>query len=380
MRLRCLISGLISCLSLVLPVLVYAISLQVGWDYTDSGQSGFELLRCVDSGGGCTPSVALGISIGPSLRQATDTTPSGGTNYCYTVRAIQTSGSPSNASNLICVSVPVSGTATHLVFNPGPPPSTLTNAAISTVLVEARDGFEVVVTSATPSVTVALVPAAQAALPQQTLSLVSVDSQETIFENAPGAKAIDGSTSTWWITQYGDGSSPAALPHTLTLDLGATYNVTAFTYLPRQDGGSTTRNGTIAGYQFDVSLDNILWGSHAATGIFADTVAAKTVQFMGRSGRYVRLIGTSETHGGPWTSVAELTVLQTANGTGTLQGTATHNAVSGVATFTGLSVTLAGTYVLQATASGLTAANTPFTIVDSPIPLDVPYVVRSNAP
>lgn len=57
------------------------------------------------------------------------------------------------------------------------------------------------------------------------------------------------------------------------------------------------------------------------------------------------------------TATNAVTIALTSNTTGaTLSGTKTRNAVAGVATFTGLTVNKAGTYRLQATATGLTAA------------------------
>ena len=56
--------------------------------------------------------------------------------------------------------------------------------------------------------------------------------------------AIDGSTSTFWHTEY----SPATvgLPHMITIDMGESYLVGSITYLPRQDGNS---NGNIGQHQ-----------------------------------------------------------------------------------------------------------------------------------
>ena len=60
----------------------------------------------------------------------------------------------------------------------------------------------------------------------------------------PATDAIDGSTSTFWHTEY----SPvtADLPHTITVDMGSSYLIGSITYLPRQDGGS---NGNIGQHQ-----------------------------------------------------------------------------------------------------------------------------------
>src|SRR5204863_278721 len=80
-------------------------------------------------------------------------------------------------------------------------------------------------------------------------------------------------------------------------------------YLPRRDGYA---NGTIADYQFSVSLDGTTWGAAVAAGTLAADTSEKTVRFTAKPGRYVRLVALSEMNGGPWTSAAELNVLGTA--------------------------------------------------------------------
>lgn len=362
-------------LSLFLTTMAQAITVTVAWDYGTNGQDGFQLLRC--TGSSCSPSSALSLSIGPTVRQIGDSTVAGGTSYCYSVMATLTGNPSSAASNTLCVSVPTPGLATHLTFTTPPQPSTFTNQAMNTVVLAVRDDFEQTVAGSTASITVALPSPTEAAIPQSQLALVSVDSQETVCENAPGTQAIDANINTYWHTAWC--STIAALPHTIIVDLSASYNVTGFKYLPRQDwGDGTAGNGGIAGYQFSVSTDGSNWGSVAASGTFANTVAEKTATFMGRTGRYVRLVATSEVFGQQFTSVAELTTLQTPTGAGALTcaGGCTGNASAGVRSVPGLSVNQAGSYTLQASASGLTGASAPFTVIDLPPSVQVPYIVR----
>jgi hypothetical protein len=148
-------------------------------------------------------------------------------------------------------------------------------------------------------------------LTQGQFTLVSVDSQELVAESAPGTKAIDGNVNTIWHTVYSP--SAAALPHTIILDLGASYQVDGFKYLPRQDSNP---NGTIAGYQFYVSTDGVTWGSAVASGTFTADLLAKTIRFTAKLGRYVKLVATSEINGQQWTSVAELNVFGTSGALG----------------------------------------------------------------
>src|SRR6185312_11098900 len=73
-------------------------------------------------------------------------------------------------------------------------------------------------------------------------SLISADSQETSAEDGKATNAFDGSTSTFWHTQYTGGATP--YPHEIQIDLGATYALDGFRYVPRQDGSTTAWSPT----------------------------------------------------------------------------------------------------------------------------------------
>ena len=146
-------------------------------------------------------------------------------------------------------------------------------------------------------------------------SLKYVDSQETSSENAPATNAFDGNTATFWHTQWSAASPPP--PHEIQINLGASYVVNGFTYLPRQDGCS---NGTIGQYEFYVSTDGVNWGTPVASGTFnygtavfacggATVLPAQQINFTAATGSYVRLRALSEVSGNPWTSAAEINVL-----------------------------------------------------------------------
>ena len=141
-----------------------------------------------------------------------------------------------------------------------------------------------------------------APLDQSSWSLQSVDSEELVGENGAALNAFDGNSATIWHTQWLGGSD--APPHEIVIDLGAVQTVSGFGYLPRQDGGV---NGRIAGYQFFGGLNGVTWGAPLATGTFANTATEQQVVFAGT--RYVRLVAASEVDGNPFTTVAELTVL-----------------------------------------------------------------------
>ncbi|MEV7725291.1 endo-alpha-N-acetylgalactosaminidase family protein [Streptomyces sp. NPDC087917] len=139
-------------------------------------------------------------------------------------------------------------------------------------------------------------------VPQGQMSVQAVDSQETDGENGAAANVLDGQASTLWHTQWYAATAP--MPHEITLDLGATYAVSALHALPRP----TQSNGRIADYQVFTSTDGTTWGAAAATGTFTDTAAQQDAAFAPRAARYVRLKVTREVNGNPWTSLAELNI------------------------------------------------------------------------
>ena len=93
--------------------------------------------------------------------------------------------------------------------------------------------------------------------------------------------------------------------HAITFDLGRTYFVGGFRYLPRQDGNP---HGTIAEYQCFVSTDNLTWDAAVAAGTLAANMSEKTVRFPAKLGRYVRLLTFSEMNDEAYTSAAEMNI------------------------------------------------------------------------
>jgi PKD repeat protein len=148
-----------------------------------------------------------------------------------------------------------------------------------------------------------------AVIPPTNWTITFVDSQETSAENGDARNAIDGNATTIWHTEWSSSLPDPAPPHEIRIDLGAVYTISGFRYLPRQ-GGSL--NGTVALYEFYVSADGVSWPAPVATGTFAKSAAEKEVLFAPVTGRYVRFRALSEVNGKPWTSVAELSVLDTA--------------------------------------------------------------------
>jgi glucose/arabinose dehydrogenase len=142
-----------------------------------------------------------------------------------------------------------------------------------------------------------------ARLAQSTMTVRSVDSQETLNYNGVGANVLDGNPATVWHTQYSGGT--AGYPHEIQLDLGANRTVSCLHYLGRQDGYT---NGWISGYEVYTSTDGTNWGTAAATGAWAATGAEQRACFSARTARYIRLRALSEVAGNPWAATAELNV------------------------------------------------------------------------
>jgi PKD repeat protein len=139
-------------------------------------------------------------------------------------------------------------------------------------------------------------------LPQSSMRVVSVDSQETGVPGMVGSSTLDGDRTTMWHTEYLAADPPH--PHRIELDLGRTASVSCLFHLARQDGSV---NGRTADYQVESSTDGTTW-SLAAAGKWPNTALERAVCFPAREARYLRLRALSEVLGHPWTSVAELNV------------------------------------------------------------------------
>ncbi len=128
--------------------------------------------------------------------------------------------------------------------------------------------------------------------------LVSADSQHSGNE---ARLAFDNNNSTFWHTEYW-GSEPRC-PHTIIVDMVKIYDVTAFTYLSRQDG---SQNGMVKAYELYFSLDGKTWGP-AVTGEFKNTTSLQVVKLSKATpARYFKLVAKSEINNNAWSSAAEL--------------------------------------------------------------------------
>jgi hypothetical protein len=137
------------------------------------------------------------------------------------------------------------------------------------------------------------------------LTVVKVDSEETNSQNNGGEKAVDGNPNTYWHTQWDDDSP--GLPHEIIIELDPPCVIKGFTYLPRQDASD---HGTIKDYEFYVSKDGKNFGKPVNKGAFESGKDEKIETFNPVKCRFIKLKAISEVNGLPWTSAAEIRVIQ----------------------------------------------------------------------
>ena len=115
--------------------------------------------------------------------------------------------------------------------------------------------------------------------------------------------AIDGTPDTMWHTAW---SGKDTLPQSLTLDLGNTYVIDEFAYLPRQGG----LNGIITQYKLYTSIDGINF-TEVAHGNWVNDKTEKSIRFTEIEASYVKLEAVQGVGG--YASAAELNVFQVIN-------------------------------------------------------------------
>lgn len=118
-----------------------------------------------------------------------------------------------------------------------------------------------------------------------------------------GAKAIDSDPSTLW---------EAALSQSLTVDMGHSFKIGGFSYLPRQDGKP---EGIVDSYRFETSADGKTWTSAVAEGRFyniKNNPILQEVPFTPVTARYFRFTALKEIDGRSQIGVAEISVLPAA--------------------------------------------------------------------
>ncbi|HMK28802.1 MAG TPA: discoidin domain-containing protein, partial [Terriglobales bacterium] len=236
---------------------------------------------------------AVSVPEGASSTSTIATTVVGGFNNSITLSA---SGMPAGVSvsfNPASFVAPGPGTSTMAI--------TVNDAVIGTypITVSATSGSITHTTVVPLTVTAGVIP-------KGSWTMKYVDSQEIICGNYGAVLSFDGNPTTLWHTAWCP-TSPGP-PHEIQINLGSSYTLAGFQYLPRQDSSD---NGKIKQYEFYVSSDGTNW-TLVASGVLMTTSgdkSQKTVTFNPIQGQYLRLREINEIHGNPWASMAELNLL-----------------------------------------------------------------------
>jgi len=97
---------------------------------------------------------------------------------------------------------------------------------------------------------------------------ITANSQETGYN---AVQMIDGRNDTFWHTKFNP--QPVPPPYIVTLNLGATYDITTVRYQPRID----SENGRIKSYKFFASSDGVNWGNPIVTGTLLNSPLEQVV-------------------------------------------------------------------------------------------------------
>lgn len=116
--------------------------------------------------------------------------------------------------------------------------------------------------------------------------------------------AIDSNPTTFWTSERSKGTKQ------ITVDMGAEYDITGFSYLPRQ---TEDISGTVYNYKFYVSKDNITWEEATCPGEFSNIMHNPVAQFVkfGKTlrGRYFRFEALTEIEGRDFITIGDLGIL-----------------------------------------------------------------------
>lgn len=117
-------------------------------------------------------------------------------------------------------------------------------------------------------------------------------------------RAMDGDPRTLWHSEWA--GSQDKHPHSLTIDLGRSYEISGFTHSPRMDG----TNGEIKAYELYVGQTLKTLGKPVRTGMLpAEHRETKVLLDRPVTGRYLRLVALSEIRGQIYGSIGELNIL-----------------------------------------------------------------------
>ena len=218
--------------------------------------------------------------------------------------------------------------------------------------------------SATATVTVTGSSGPPPPISQSNFTKYWVDSEEV---GSPGQAAFDGTTATFWHTEWQNASPPH--PHSLQVDLGAVYSIGGIRYQSRD--ATFGANGRIGQYEIYVATNSgtpptippiLSQWTMVASGAFPNTTIEQQVLFSSVASRYIwlRALSEAQNKNKPWTAVGEFNVLGTLVGGGSSLGISPTNAIvatGGQQSFTGVNGTLPYSYSLAGDTTGGATVN-----------------------
>ncbi|WP_283692914.1 alpha-N-acetylglucosaminidase TIM-barrel domain-containing protein [Clostridium perfringens] len=139
---------------------------------------------------------------------------------------------------------------------------------------------------------------ASIALPQGNMKATATSEHPDVGNEGLAKFAIDGKENTIWHTKY---NPVEELPQSITLELGGSYEINKFTYLPR----SGAKNGNITKYELHVSEDGNDFRK-ISEGNWDDSGSLKTLKFNSTKATHVKLVALEGVGG--FASAAELNV------------------------------------------------------------------------
>jgi beta-galactosidase len=121
----------------------------------------------------------------------------------------------------------------------------------------------------------------------------------------PASRIFDGEEGSFWHTNWVDDSQ--AMPHSVTIDMGATNSYSAFKYTPRQDRS----NGRIELYDLEVSEDGTNWTTIVKDGKFKNNTTKQIVKFdKAHQMKYFRLVIKKSVNDTFYASVGEVSFVK----------------------------------------------------------------------
>jgi hypothetical protein len=180
----------------------------------------------------------------------------------------------------------------YRICRKGVPDLLLAETATNAASVSAVEGEEVYVTAVNavgegePSDSVVIPPSIMPRPPMDRTgwAIHRVSSEETVGEQTPATNAIDDSQATFWHSKW-----DVQPPHYMAIKLPRPAVISAFYYLPRQDGQV---NGHITDYEIESSTDGETWEPWL-TGQWANDATQKVVVLPLRTITHVRCWGAA---------------------------------------------------------------------------------------